>query len=1120
MPSARPQDAYSLLEKSFNDAPQLRAHKQLPRRLDDDQTLFPAAAPVRTSSYHDDETSTQFSTGNSTPLASPLASPPLVNGHDSGLPPTPPSASNDGAQQDNANAPQFADGVMDTLLSKQPSIRTPINQRSPPTPDPSPPRSARSTQKSYPPPTLRYPSSRADSFTTARSHLESEDSESQISYHDALTPVQRILEHAREQRERYEGLGLAFESEAGNTTPTERNPSIHQDHEGSPSVDSTWEQRNGDHDQAPNRKWDTNFMRNVAVRRRRQERPPRTPPEQTSPQVSGYDPSPISVMKRGQISGDRAGDIKRHARNPALDRFAKDIGWPNDASDSPKTDSKRFSTASSTSTVVEAVVMATPPERHRMLRHAGKNLALRQSSDTTFERPSAKRSLRSSRILEETPPHRLLHHKARIPERRNRDSIDSSFSYVSADVSVTEPKQHDSIPVLVIPKSPDDSSNAAETPRRLHVRFHSLTDTQQSQSRGSDLPNGDHSYAESPRRVQRKSSFGSASQVSKVSSQPPEDWPLPREGIRNFTAPAVMTSRGTTVTLSRVAPKPPQKDGSYRRMVDETPPKVPPKEPLSLATPPLLPADRISSPPAASEVQRLLQKRPTEAMVQRRSSDRTSSRTEEIPRGSSLDRSTSGDRTYLSPESPMLLHSGRTSLDRARHHNTTTPFSQLSDTAELEVSEATAVSIYPHNNHSLLVVQQVARTNSNSTSNANSSTSYHTSSSHRRTVSSPPLGRELSPPVLTFNPGTPPQQMIDSDTAANGFVDSPLKNPRKPPEPPAFKIIPPTPAEELERDPMNDGVASSSSQRPTRKQSLAKRARRYSDTILNPIFAKTAAVTRRNPKGQSPAISNPRQVKDNNLHPFWRPRGFWDDFDSESEDEWDEEAAAAYESSRLPRGGDTSNVGFENEERFREREQERRKIGTLGRRLTNGFKGSGGFLIGNSLGMERHGSNTRRHYVNVGGLSKQTNGLISKPLALGKRFGGSSGRVEKQVSSNSLRRVAANSPSRRPNHYAPSPAGSGESRVSSRFSASTMGGDTDEDRNWGEGNSRGRSTSSQRQRRRREFSVPGSRGAWKVEYVGLSGVREKLAERKREKKRNELRSKIGPKFYVKSTSIV
>lgn len=1107
MPSAQPRDAYSLLEKSFNDTPQLRAHKQLPRKRDDDHTLFPAAAPVRLSSSLDDETSTQFSNGSSTPLASPLTSPPLVNGHESGLPPTPPSASND-AQRDNSSAPQYVDGVMDTLLFKPPSTRTPINQRSPPTPDPSPPHSARSVQKTYPPPTLRYPSSRADSFTTARSHFESEDSGSQTSFHDALTPRQQTREHARESRQRYDGLGLAFEGEAGDITPTERNPSGLSSYMGSPLFDGTWESKNGDHDQTLDRERDTNSMRNVTVRRRKQERLPRARPEQTSAKELDHEPALISVMKRAQNSDERSGDIKRHARNPALDKFAKDIGWSIDDNKTPNTDSKRFSTASSTSTIVEAVVMTTPPKHLRTLRHAGKNLALRQSSDTTFERPSTNRSHRASRLSEATSPHRLVHHKARIPERRNRDSIDSAFSCVSADVSVSEPKQQrNSIPVLVVPQPSNGSPSAVETPRRLHIRFHMLTDPQQSPSRVAPIPNGDYVLPDSPRRVRRRSSNGSSSQASKTSSKLPEDWPLPREGIRNFTAPAVMTSKGTTVTLSR-APRTPQRD-SYRRKLFETPPEVPPKEPLPLPLSSPSPTDRISASPATAEVQRLLQTRPTDGMATRHSSDRT----EEIPRGSSLERGTSGDRSFLGLESPIMLHSGRTSLDRARHYNTTTPFSQLSDTAELEVSEATAVSIYPHNNHSLLVVQQVARTNSNSNSTSNAT------SPHRRAVSSPPPSRELSPPMLALNPATPPQQMIDSGANGFGFVDSPLKNPRKPPEPPAFKIIPPTPAQEFERDPMIESAIASNPPRPTRRQSLAKRARRYSDTILNPILARTTSVARRNMANrQGPTVENARQAKDNNLHPFWRPRGFWDDFDSESEDEWDEEMGGTLESSRLPRGGDTSNVGFEDESR-RDPDHQKRKIGALGRRLTNGFKGSGGFLIGNSLGMERAGSNTRRHYVNIGGLTRKTGGLVEKPLALGKRtFGGGTGRIEKQVSTASLRRVAANQGSHH-NHNSVSPSGSAESRISSRFSTSTAGGD-DDDRGWGKGISRGRSTSLQRPKRKREFSVPGTKGGWKVEYVGISGVREKLAEKKREKKRRELRSKIGPKFYVNSTSIV
>ncbi|KAH8719375.1 hypothetical protein GQ44DRAFT_712293 [Phaeosphaeriaceae sp. PMI808] len=131
-------------------------------------------------------------------------------------------------------------------------------------------------------------------------------------------------------------------------------------------------------------------------------------------------------------------------------------------------------------------------------------------------------------------------------------------------------------------------------------------------------------------------------------------------------------------------------------------------------------------------------------------------------------------------QDPQSLHSfhadehGRFSFDRsstrtdehamARHlFAQTTPFSQFSDTP-IEASEATAVSIYPHNNHSLLVVQQVS---------------------------------------------------------GPGAVDSPLKNPRPPPEPPVIKFIPPTPAEELERQ-FSPGPPKRSDSHPRRRSLLGR----------------------------------------------------------------------------------------------------------------------------------------------------------------------------------------------------------------------------------------------------------------------------------------------------------
>jgi hypothetical protein len=81
---------------------------------------------------------------------------------------------------------------------------------------------------------------------------------------------------------------------------------------------------------------------------------------------------------------------------------------------------------------------------------------------------------------------------------------------------------------------------------------------------------------------------------------------------------------------------------------------------------------------------------------------------------------------------------------------------------------------------------------------------------------------------------------------------------------------------------------------------------------------------------------------------LWQPRDFWEDYASSDEDDYDDWEDQA----RLPPGGDTSDV------------LERRSFfpRNMSVRMP-GFRGNGGFLKGNSLGIERHGTNNRRHYV-------------------------------------------------------------------------------------------------------------------------------------------------------------
>ncbi|KAF2144032.1 uncharacterized protein K452DRAFT_151697 [Aplosporella prunicola CBS 121167] len=1206
MPSAQPKNPYTFLERSFNDAPVFKAPRNPSYRRDEIHDFFPALAPLRPGSYAYDDASTETSDEDSTFLVSP----PVINGHIFGLPPTPPSALQDRDRRPRSSTQEHA-GVVPSLLSRKSSIKTPLSQRSPPTPDPSPPRTAE--HLTMPSAQLQLnPSSRSDSFTTAKSFQESEEENGQprFSYSDASAPLSRPPAGPAVQMKDKKLLDM--EGDDDDMTPTERNPSGRPDRAAT-HRDGSRDARRDSRDWEPDHGWDSNLSRNATVRRGRA---PKTPSGQTSPDGGA---SPLSVMKRGAILRERSENSKRVPTDPALEKFANDIGWPNEVNRALHkhlldTESRRFSIASNTSTVVEAVVVSTPPQHKRTLRHAGKNLALRSSSES--------RSNRNSQSLEDGPSHRLVHKRSRIPDKRNRDSIGSDHApNVSATSSpVSTRKRQNSVPVLVIPAP--EGLKPALAPRN-HVRFQLLTDQIQSQLRTSATPDEDLGYFDVPKRAPRKKSADKSSSPSKSKrrEQPPPTSDETKR--RSFTAPSGVTGGSDRITLE-YSPKGPKRE-SFRRSAANKP-GVRSKESL-LSTPderetskplPPVPTDDVpaqptksdpaseerprTSPQTQSEQDKLTkraeqvpqerpvsspqertspeerphrmdqdphQSRPADSSKAQRSPDRTSERTEEIVRPgidralSNRSRRRSLDSTGFSP-----LYTGRTSFDRStirtddhsmvRHHWTQTPFSQMSDTGDpLEVSEATAVSIYPHNNHSLLVVQQVARAGT---------------VSHRRAASSPesalppkqPQDRPATPPILTIGPPAPPEHVI----ANIPTVTSPLKNPRKPPEPPAFKIIPPTPAEEIERELAGPSAPQKHENRgppPTRRQNLVQRARRYSDTIIQPILRNTSIRRNINPPNPDPqrvpSVSSEKQKADeNNLHPFWKPRGFWDDFSgSDSEDD----LAVSGAPTSGTRSGNTSNIDeqYRDLERAKAVERQRRKIGALGRRITTGFKGSGGFLIGNSLGVERHGTNNRRHHVDA-----PSGSTSSKAAPAPRMRGGGVGGVRRRPSKGSLRSgasagsatatslasasgsgagAASGAGRRSPPFASPAQARARKNRrreLGGNFSSSSLLGE-------GAGAGAGSMASSTRLRsppegakggavvasssspssvapgaataaaraRGREVRIPrllgkGGKG-WSVEYVGLSGLRDKFAERKAEKRRQELRGMIGSRFY-------
>ncbi|PGH04011.1 hypothetical protein AJ80_08595 [Polytolypa hystricis UAMH7299] len=184
----------------------------------------------------------------------------------------------------------------------------------------------------------------------------------------------------------------------------------------------------------------------------------------------------------------------------------------------------------------------------------------------------------------------------------------------------------------------------------------------------------------------------------------------------------------------------------------------------------------------------------------------------------------------------------------------TTPFQpsiQSLSPGPVEISEARLVPFFFHNNKSLLVVEQPPQSEFRGIRQQQTQQNM----------------AEATPP----EPQTPEMENLTSF----GNVDSPLRNPRPPPKPPAFKVIPPTPHDEL-GNPLANGLPSSSdnSNGLVRRLSSVRRrlsSRRQSE-ITPPIHPRRA----RNRKAGKDI--------DSQLHPLWRPRPFWDDVVDQDED--------------------------------------------------------------------------------------------------------------------------------------------------------------------------------------------------------------------------------------------
>lgn len=243
-------------------------------------------------------------------------------------------------------------------------------------------------------------------------------------------------------------------------------------------------------------------------------------------------------------------------------------------------------------------------------------------------------------------------------------------------------------------------------------------------------------------------------------------------------------------------------------------------------------------------------------------------------------------------DSGMDLYPGEDGLSVRKFSSRNTPFSVTSvattGTAP-EVSEAQAIHMYPHQNSSVLMVNHSARPSDSSNDQP-----------------LPPL-----PPVITRTdngdepPATPPEQLTKADD-----VDSPLRNPRAPPEPPVhppmLNLIPATPSGATPSHESAKQLGNMFETSPPRRHSIVRRAfsRRRNSVDYPPTSSKPPSKLTRSfsltrslglsseSKSRSvfdkdmdgelaPRRSSKIPVEGEKLHPFWRPQ--YDDDDDECE---------------------------------------------------------------------------------------------------------------------------------------------------------------------------------------------------------------------------------------------
>ncbi|KAL0942464.1 uncharacterized protein CTRU02_200351 [Colletotrichum truncatum] len=771
------------------------------------------------------------------------------------LPPTPPSHSRTSSSSHSISplTPTPDEAVSQTPSTPARTPATPTNQKSPPTPDVTPPQPVTRPKPVRPIQIDRTVSkattveSRTESFRTAREDPYSSEDDVQstvgpraLSTRTSQNTVRRVSQpQAQAKTSTAVGLGLGLESPQQEEVPTPKAKGDFGTFDGEWASNSDVEQE-----------WDDNLGRNVTVRKRRHQpmKEPMREPRRGPPRERRK----VEILEDRVVTPTNAAKAVRAMshRDRAAFYAPSEIAWskPSASGSSVNVDARRLSgmstksTKSNASTVVEAILVDAPsiPQRRQTLRHVRKQVGLRDSGSDQSPSSSA---ANSALHFEESP--RRSRPLTRPTENRNNSyASNTTFNSISSGKARREIWKNGGIPVIVVPD------------RRSSVKSKS--------SREPSL------RSTSSRRSKRSASLGSATRAN--GTRTTHDLPTPI-----FDRPG---RRSRTMSES---------DGSDQRTIDYPP--VIPKRSSSLSAPTSRNTSRAGSLTAESL-------KAQSALFNQASRHETTAPALTLQRATSSE--TDNGHHHRDHKLNVDNHGDPFFGKRLDAHNT--PFSAASvetNGTAPEVSEAKAVSLYPHQNSSVLVVNH---SNKPSESSEASQTEGDFSKTPQR------------PTITTTGPDgegpmTPPQGQHSMDD-----VDSPLRNPRAAPPvppviPPAIQFIPATPSgltphHERQRN-MGNYFEAMADEQPQRSGSILRRAllRRRNSEAYPPkstrpgLIKRTLSLTRRGSLSRSsskdrsfmeaPCLCPECQEcppEGDRLHPHWRPA-----FSDPEEDVWGRE---------------------------------------------------------------------------------------------------------------------------------------------------------------------------------------------------------------------------------------